>query len=86
MKPFGGLDPTMVAELERLLAKLAARTPMSELTPREHQLLLALRQNRDVILPQLHAVLGAHRAVNERGQAKLDAIVEALEQVSDDSN
>ena len=82
MKAIGGLDPLIIAELEALLGKLAARDPSpSGFTPRERELMSLLRANREVVLRQLHAVVGAHTGINERGRAKIVALVEGIEKI-----
>lgn len=81
MTRFGRLDPSMVAELERLIAKLAAAPGQPAFTPRERELMESIRAARDSILPSLHAEIGRYRGLNDRGREKLEALVVAIERI-----
>ena len=82
MAPALQLDPLLVAELERLIAKLAeGARPGEGLTPREAELVARLRRSRDVVLGQLHGVLRSHRGLNDRGRDKILRLAEASESI-----
>jgi hypothetical protein len=74
-----GFNPTIIAELEMLISKLAHRAP--NFTPREYQLMELLRQHRDVVLPQLEAITRSHMGTNTAGREKLDNLVRGIERI-----
>ena len=76
---FSGFSPSMVAELERLIAKLAHKE--TSFTPREHQLMELIKQNREVILPQLEAARRLYKGTNTAGKEKLDNLIKAIERI-----
>jgi hypothetical protein len=69
----------MVAELEKLIHKLAHRE--AEFTPRERELMELLRRNRDVILPQIEVMTTHYKGLNEAGKEKLKNLVAAIEKI-----
>ncbi len=75
----GGFSPKMVAELEQLMAKLARAE--TTFTPEERQLMEMLRQNREIILPQLEATRGLYRGSNRAGEEKLKNLITAIEKI-----
>lgn len=73
------LNPALIAELEKLIGKLACRS--SEFTPREHELMDMLRQNRDVILPQVEVMMRLYKGSNTAGKEKLANLAAAIEKI-----
>jgi len=68
-----------MAELEVLIAKLAKKA--TTFTPREHELMELLRQNRDVILPQIRTVAQLYKGANRAGREKLENLIEGVEKI-----
>ncbi len=73
------LDLAFVAELERLITKLAS--PMPSFTAKEQALMEMLRLHRHEVLPQLHAAMATSLGTSPAGRQKLERLVRAIEEI-----
>jgi hypothetical protein len=79
MSPAGELDPSFVAELERLIGKLSRPAPA--FTARERELISLLRLHREEVLAQLQAALALSVGTSLAGRAKLERLARAVEEI-----